>query len=141
MLIRATDDVDVVDEVPPGIRGEHALLDELLHRYGLRLAHFQSHYLPAGWQSRAGSLGRFGEIQAHLLDPHDVFLSKLFSQRTKDLDDLRYLAPQLDKARVVRQLRETTQALQSEPKLRAAAERNWYVLHGEPLPAPPAQNP
>lgn len=141
MLTRSTDDIDVVDELPPGVRGEHALLEELLRRYGLRLAHFQSHYLPAGWQGRASSLGRLGEIDAYLLDPYDVFLSKVFSQRTKDQDDLRHLAPQLDKDRIVRRLMDTTRALQSEPKLRAVADRNWYVLYAEPLPAPPAQNP
>jgi hypothetical protein len=134
MLTRVTDDIDVVDEVPASIRGEHALLAELLRRYGLRLTHFQSHYLPAGWERRITSLGPFGEIEIHLVDPHDVFLSKLFSNRTKDLDDLRLLAPQLDKGRVVRQLAETAQALRGEPHMRAAAERNWYVIYGEPLP-------
>src|SRR6185312_1542792 len=48
-LSRATEDVDVVDEVPAQIRSEHQLLDQLASRYGLRLTHFQSHYLPDGW--------------------------------------------------------------------------------------------
>jgi len=134
MLFRTTDDIDVVDELPPSIRGEHALLADLLKRYGLRLAHFQSHYLPLGWEARVHSLGKFGELEVHLLDPYDVFLSKLFSQRTKDLDDLRYLVPQLDKSLIVRRLRDTTQSLRAEPLLAAGAETNWYVLFGEPLP-------
>lgn len=134
MLVRATDDIHLVDEVPRAIRTEHALLADLLHRYGLRLTHFQSHYLPTGWEARLHSIGKFGEIEAHLLDPSDVFLSKLFSQRTKDLDDLRHLAPQLDRAVLVRRLRDTTQPLRAERRLRAAAERNWYVVFGESLP-------
>ena len=134
LLTRVTDDIDVVDEVPPAVRDEHALLAGLLQRYGLRLAHFQSHYLPSGWQGRASSLGRFGEIEVHLVDPYDVFLSKVFSQREKDLDDLRHLAPQLDKDRLVRLFGDTTAALRAEPKLRTAADRNWFVLFGEPLP-------
>ena len=141
LLTRVTDDIDVVDEVPAAVRSEHALLTDLLQRYGLRLTHFQSHYLPTGWEARVSSLGRFGEIDVHLLDPHDVFLSKLFSRRTKDLDDLRLLAPNLDRSRLLRQCRDTTQGLRAEPQLRAAAERNWYVLFGEPLPENTAQIP
>jgi hypothetical protein len=134
MLVRSTDDIDLVDELPPALRDEHALLNELETRYGLRLTHFQSHYLPQGWQSRVRSLGRFGELETFLLDPYDVCLSKLFSQRTKDLDDLRHLKPQLDKAKLARELLAHGGSLRAEEKLRSAAQTNWRILYGEPLP-------
>jgi hypothetical protein len=54
-LSRHTNEIDLVDEVPAPLLNEDHLLDELAARYGLRLAHFQSHYLPAGWESRASS--------------------------------------------------------------------------------------
>src|SRR5262249_38555404 len=47
-LRRKTDDIVIVDEVPKEIREQHALLDRLQARYGLRFGHFQSHYLPSG---------------------------------------------------------------------------------------------
>jgi hypothetical protein len=135
MLVRSTDDIDVVDELPPALRGEHALLNDLASRYGLRLAHFQSHYLPHGWQSRVRSLGKFGALETFLLDPYDVCVSKLFSQRTKDLDDLRHLKPQLEKHRLLRHLQDHAHALRAEEKLLHAAEMNWRILFSEPLPS------
>jgi hypothetical protein len=133
-LSRSTEDVDVVDEVPPELRAERSLLDQLRAQYGLRLTHFQSHFLPAGWEERVHSLGPFGQLQVYLVDVHDVFLSKLFSNRTKDLDDLRALLPQLDRETLVRRFLDTTAPLRADPALRKAAEHNWYVLTGEPLP-------
>jgi hypothetical protein len=135
-LSRATEDIDVVDEVPAELRAERALLDALPGRYGLHLTHFQSHFLPAGWETRLHSLEPFGRLQVFLVDVHDVFLSKLFSNRSKDLDDLRLLYPQLERDTLVRRLRDTTAALLAEPPLRQAAERNWYVLTGAALPLP-----
>jgi hypothetical protein len=135
LLTRRTDDIDVVDELPESLRGEFGLLDDLATRHGLRLAHFQSHYLPAGWQARTHSLGKFRELEAHLVDPYDVALSKLFSSRSKDLDDLRYVGSRLDKDEFRRRLLQSGSALRAEPKLGAAAETNWYILYGEPLPA------
>ena len=134
MLVRSTDDIDVVDELPPSLRGAHDVLNDLENRYGLRLAHFQSHYLPQGWQSRVRSLGKFGDLETYLLDPYDVCLSKLFSQRTKDLDDLRHLKPQLDKAKLARDLMAHAGSLRGEEKLRKAADANWRILYDEPLP-------
>jgi hypothetical protein len=133
-LSRRTDDVDVVDEVPHELRTQHQLLHGLRQRYGLGLTHFQSHYLPAGWEQRLHSLGAFGKLQVFLVDVYDVFLSKLFSQREKDRDDLRALAPQLEKDTLIRRLRDTTAALASDPNLRPHAEQNWYILYGEALP-------
>jgi hypothetical protein len=133
-LSRGTEDIDVVDEVPAEIRAERALLAELERLYGLQLTHFQSHYLPAGWEQRVHTLEPFGKIQAGIVDALDVFLSKLFSQREKDRGDLRLLLPGLDRAALVHRLRESCGALLGEADLRRAAEQNWYVLTGEALP-------
>src|SRR5262245_60415180 len=73
-LSRATDDIDVVNEVPGEIRSEHAVLDELRKNYGLLLSHFQSHYLPSGWDQRLHYLDTFGNLQVYLVDVYDIFL-------------------------------------------------------------------
>ena len=99
-----------------------------------QLTHFQAHYLPQGWQQRLHSQEPFGRLQVSLVDAYDVFLSKLFSARIKDRDDLRMLAPQLDKATIMRRLRDTTHELFAAPGLREKAEQNWYIIYGEPLP-------
>jgi hypothetical protein len=134
LLSRMTDDIDVVDELPAAIRGEHAVLEDLTKRYGIRLAHFQSHYLPDGWDDRLHSLGKFREIEAFLVDPYDVCVSKLFSHRSKDLDDLRHLRGQLDKDVLRQRLVRAGARLRREERLHEAAETNWYVLFGEALP-------
>lgn len=133
-LRRPTDDVDVVDEVPAEIREQHHLKDELAQTYGLHLAHFQQHYLPMGWQHRAHYLETFGNLQVYLLDVHDVFLSKLFSIRSKDKTDLHVLFPQLEKETLAQGLRDHCQSMLAAPDLRQRAEQNWYILTGESLP-------
>src|SRR5207248_2598996 len=130
-LSRATDDIDVVDEVPSEIRALYALLDQLKQRFGLRLAHFQSHYLPAGWDQRLHSLGAFGQLQVFLVDVYDVFLSKLFSAREKDRDDLRILLPQLNKESLVHRLQKSAAVLMSDAARRQRADKNGYRLSGE----------
>ena len=133
-LTRRTDDLDVVDEVPEELRSQHDLLDELAARYGLRLTHFQSHYLPSGWQGRLQSLGRFGRLDVLSVDPVDIFVGKLFSARTKDLDDLRVLAPQFDKSKIVDRFCESAGPLRNEKQLADHAARNWYIVFGETPP-------
>jgi hypothetical protein len=133
-LARATEDIDVVDELPPEIRSKHALLDELRKRYGLQLTHFQSHYLPSGWDKRLHYLDTYGDMLVYLVDVYDVFLSKLVSSRAKDLDDLRELLPQLEKEVLTRKLRDHTGPLLALEELRKRAEQNWYILYGEALP-------
>lgn len=118
-LSRATDDIDVVDEVPAEVRTQYKLLDELRSRYGLHIAHFQSHYLPEGWKNRVHSQGLFGNLEVYL----------------EDLDDLRALAPQLDKADIVNRLCMHGGRLRADPQLLPHAEKNWYVLYGESLPS------
>lgn len=134
LLSRRTEDIDVVNDVPSELRSQHQLLGQLAVRYGLGLTHFQSHYLPKGWEQRLHSQEPFGQLQVYLVDVYDVFLSKLFSARLKDRDDLRMLAPQLDKSTIIRRLRGTTQDLCATPGLREQAVQNWYIMYGEPLP-------
>ena len=134
LLEKQTDDVDVVDELPAEIRADHELLHELVARFKLQLAHFQSHYLPAGWQSRVSSYGRFGALDVALVDTYDIAASKLTSPRTKDRDDLRALVAHLDKPTFASRVRTSCAALLAEPDVRKNAELNWYVLYGEPLP-------
>ncbi len=133
-LNRATTDIDVVNEVPAAIRNRHDLLNDLQKRYGLLLTHFQSHYLPVGWQQRLNYLGDFGSIKLYTVDVYDLFLGKLCSARTKDLDDLRAIKPSLAKEQLVNQLLSTAEELLKEPSLRQSAENNWYILFGEDLP-------
>jgi hypothetical protein len=133
-LSRSTEDVDVVDELPAEVRSLHSVLDDLERLYGLHLAHFQSHFLPSGWENRLHTLGSFGALQVALVDPLDVFLSKLFSARDKDLADLRQLLPSFDRQILARHLRDNCVGLLNEPSLRHNAERNWYVLTGEAVP-------
>ena len=133
-LSRATTDIDIVNEVPGEIRNQKKMLSEIEKRYGLILTHFQSHYLPSGWQERLHDLGSFGSLQVYTLDVYDLFLGKLFSRRDKDLDDLRIIQPRIDKEHLTKQLLNTTTTLSKEPSLREAAQRNWYVLFGENLP-------
>ena len=135
VLDRQTEDVDVVDEVPAEIRDDHELLHELVRRFKLRLAHFQSHYLPSGWESRVSSYGRFGGLDVSLVDTYDIAASKLMSPRTKDRDDLRALVSHLDKPTFASRLQTSCAALLDEPDVRKNAKLNWYILYGEELPA------
>jgi hypothetical protein len=136
LLRRATEDINAVDEVSAAIRSDHALLDSLAKRYGLRLTHFQSHYLPQGWRGRLHSLGRFGALDVLLVDASDIFVRKLLSNREKDLDDLRVLATTIDRNALAIRLRDSAQSLLAEPTLRQNAARNWYIVYGEQLPLP-----
>jgi hypothetical protein len=134
LLVRHTDDVDIVDEVPEELREQHDAIDALHVRYGLLLTHFQQHYLPSGWASRLSYHGTFGDLQVYFVDPIDVFLSKLTSKRTKDLDDLRVLARQFDKEKIGQRLKDTMQSILASHDLREQAKQNWYILFGEDLP-------
>jgi hypothetical protein len=133
-LSRWTGDIDVVDEVPKELREQPAVLENLKARYGLDLAHFQQHYLPMRWQDRLHYLDTFGELTVYLVDVYDVLLSKLFSIRTKDLDDLRALKPHVEKETLARRLHDTCGSMLVAESLRQRAEQNWYILYGESLP-------
>lgn len=133
LISRSTEDLDLVDEIPSDIRGEHQLLHDLVSRYGLRLAHFQSHYLPDGWSTRTTDFGTFGKIHLRLVDPIDIAAGKLYSSRTKDLDDLRMLARSLD----AQQLRERAvtglPTRWTDDDARKKAIENWYIVYGATL--------
>jgi len=133
-LARKTEDIDIVDEVPSEIRTQYKLLDALHERYDLKVGHFQSHYLPSGWEKRLHPQGSFGQLQVDFVDIYDLFLGKLTSIRDKDLSDLARLAPQLDKEVLVDRLRTTMASTFAAEPLRQRAEKNWYVLFGEALP-------
>jgi hypothetical protein len=81
------------------------------------------------------SLGKFGKLDVFLVDPVDILLSKLFSAREKDMDDLRVLAPALDRSTVEARLRNNCTSLLGESSRRANADRNWYIVFGDQLPA------
>jgi hypothetical protein len=131
ILIRHTEDIDVVNELPDVIRREHALLDDLSTRYRLKLTHFQSHYLPTGWDGRTRSLGIFGQIEARVVDPLDVLAGKLFSRRTKDLDDFRLAWANVDQPSLRNRIATRTDSFRADPSLREAATQNWYIVTGE----------
>jgi hypothetical protein len=65
---------------------------------------------------------------------YDVVLSKLFSARSKDRDDLRALLPQLDKKTLISKLKETCASMLASPDLLQKAKNNWSILYGETLP-------
>ena len=131
LIVRQTDDVDVVDELPPAIRDEHDLRDNLARRYGIRFGHFQSHYLPGGWQQRVRSLGIFGSITAYQVDPIDVLVCKLFSRREKDFDDVRLALPLVDRQSFIDRVAMATGPWRAIPSMHEVAKSNWYVLTGE----------
>jgi hypothetical protein len=134
LLVRHTEDIDVVDEVPTNLREQHDLLDALSARYGLRLTHFQSHYLPAGWEQRLRPFDVMGPLRVELVDEYDLFVGKLFSAREKDRDDLRSMLPLLDRTKIVERMQSSAGAMMNEPSLRDSAARNWFILCGTPLP-------
>jgi hypothetical protein len=134
MLSRRTEDIDIVDEVPAPIRAEHEFLENLATRYGLKLTHFQSHFLPDGWRQRLRGIGQFGELEVFTVDPIDIFVGKLFSARQKDRDDLRAMATKLDKGQIESRYLQSAKSFRADPKLAEYATNNWYILFGEPLP-------
>lgn len=131
LIVRKTDDADVVDEMPSVIREQHELLSELSADFGLRLSHFQSHYLPEGWRDRTQSLGRFSQLDVMLIDPIDVLVGKLFTKREKDFRDLRVAFSMIDRGTFTERVRHSTGKLREEPAMLAAAIERWGYLTGE----------
>jgi hypothetical protein len=133
LLSRATEDVGVVDEVPAEIRDEREILQELSVRYGLRITHFQSRYLPRGWESRTVDFGTFGKIQVRLVDALDIIAGKVYSARPKDLDDFRVLSLNLTKEELRQRVLQGSSSLISSDQNRRQAITNWYIVYGEDL--------
>jgi hypothetical protein len=133
-LSRHTEDINVVGEAPKEVRDDHALINALESSYGLKLGDVQTHYFPAGWRDRVHSLDVFDHLHVFLVDVYDVALSKLFSARLKDLEDLRVLKPQLDKEVLTTRFRSCAGDFLAAPRLKQLAQDNWQILYGEPLP-------
>jgi hypothetical protein len=131
---RFTEDIDVVGEVPEEIRTKYQLLDELEKLHGLHMGHVQTHYFPQGWKERVHSFGVYNHLQVSLVDVYDVFLSKLFSARFKDMADLKVLLPQLDKPTLTRRFLDTCKGFLTAPRMKEIAAKNWQILFGEELP-------
>jgi len=133
LLARQTEDVDVVDEVPKILREDHAFMQSLKERFGLEIAHFQSHYLPMRWENRTHWHGEYDELTVLLVDPVDVFLSKLFSIRSKDYTDMKILIQQLDHTVILDRLKRDCQSMMTDESLKDRATNNWYILTGDRL--------
>ena len=133
LTARPTEDIDLVDEVPGAIRKQRALLRKIQSDYGLSLGHVQSHYLPVGWEKRRRFLGDFGGLRVYLVDPYDIFVSKLSSKQEKHQDDLRVLALKLDKDTAKRRLFRDGRAFLDDPRQRPQIEANWQFIYQEPL--------
>ena len=133
MPLRATEDIDIVDEVPVEIRNDHDFLQILESDAKIVIAHFQQRYLPMRWQNRTHWYGQFGSLTVTLVDAHDIFLSKLFSKRSKDMVDMEIILPQLDRLIVLDRLKTDCVSLLSNETYRDQATNNWYILTGERL--------
>lgn len=131
ILTRETEDIDLVDEVPAPLRADPALMHELTDRYNLSLTHFQSHYLPDGWNGRTKSLGQFDNLTVRVVDTLDLLAGKLFSSRTKDLDDLRVALPLIGKTALAAHVARNCANFVRDEKSKRAGESNWYILTGE----------
>jgi hypothetical protein len=135
LLDRGTEDIDIVDEVPKEIRDRPDITDDLQERFFLHLGHVQRHYFPAGWQDRTHYFDRYDRLTVRLVDKHDVFLSKLFSARAKDFNDLREIVGAMDKEKLVDLLKRCCGGFLIEGRLREIAVDNWKSLYKEDLPA------
>lgn len=133
LVQKITEDVDLVDEIPATLRGMREELESAQQAYGLHLAHFQSHYLPDGWEKRLISLPPMRKLHAYRVHSLDVFIGKLFSNRAKDARDLAALKPQFEPQVVLQHLRSNGRKLYADATLRSYLLDNWYVLYGEDL--------
>jgi hypothetical protein len=133
LTARPTDDIDIVNEVPSEIRQQRDALKRIRSDYGLTLGHVQSHYLPSGWENRRRFLGDFGGIRAYLVDPYDIFVSKLSSKQEKHQQDLRVMAKSLDRESIRHRLFSAGKAFLDDRRLRSQVEKNWQFIFREPL--------
>jgi Nucleotidyltransferase of unknown function (DUF6036) len=133
LTARPTEDIDIVNEVPAKIRKQRAVLRKIQTDYGLSLGHVQSHYLPTGWENRRQFLGDFGGLRVYLVDPLDIFVSKLSSKKEKHKEDLRVLAQKLDKETAKQRLLDKGRAFLEDPHQRPQIEANWQFIYQEPL--------
>lgn len=130
LLQRATQDVDLVDEIPKALRDLRSEMARAEGIYHLHLAHFQSHYLPDGWETRLVSLPRLRKLEVWRVSSLDVYVGKLFSRREKDVRDLVALQSTFPQALVEQHIGHYCTRLREDPALSAQLEDNWYVLYG-----------
>ena len=135
LLSRATEDVDIVDEVPAEIRDERQVLEDLSARYGLHITHFQSHDLPRGWEARTTDVGTFGKSHVRLVDVVNIVAGKVFSSRSKDLDDFRLLSQTVSQEELKQRVLQESSRLISSDQNRQQAIKNWYIVYGDGSPA------
>ena len=140
LLVRQTDDIDVVNELPDVVRADPRLVDDLAGKFNLRLTHFASHYLPDRFERRTNSLGIYGRLEVRLVDAIDVIAGKLFSRRPKDFKDIQAVWDAIDRVVLRSRVQNATASLRKEARLAEAAEKNWYVLTGEET-LPPEEAP
>jgi len=133
LTARPTDDIDIVDEIPPEIREQRPTLQKIKKEFGLSLGHVQSHYLPPNWQRRRQYLGDFGGIRAYLVDSIDIFVSKLSSKQEKHKQDLRVLAKKLDHDKAKQRLLDDGRVFLDDPSLRSQIEENWQFIYQKSL--------
>ncbi len=133
LTYRPTDDIDFVNEVPPEIRSQRKAVSQVRAEFGLTLGHVQSHYLPANWLNRRQFFGDFGGIRVYLVDVYDVFVSKLSSKQKKHKDDLRVMAPKLDKEKAKERLLGDGKYFLENESQRPQIEENWRFIFREPL--------
>lgn len=141
LLQRVTQDVDLVDEIPQALRDLRSEMSRAETIYGLHLAHFQSHYLPHGWESRLVSMPPLRKLEVWRVASLDVYVGKLFSRREKDGRDLVALQTAFPQELVKEHLLATCDRLLVDPELRSQLEDNWYVLYGVDFPKERLQTP
>ena len=101
--------------------------------FGLKLAHVQSHYLPAHWQDRRQWLGDFGGLRVYLVNEYDIFVSKLSSKKEKHQTTCASWLSKLDRDVARHRLLTDGQAFLEDPKLKPQIEENWRFIFQEPL--------
>ena len=133
LLLRLTDDIDVVNELPDVVRSDPKVVDELADKYELRLTHFASHYLPDGYDRRTHSLGIYGRLDVRLVDALDVVTGKLFSRRPKDFKDIQTVWDLIDRDALKSRVQHSTASFRKEARFAESGQKNWYLLTGEEM--------
>jgi hypothetical protein len=134
-LSQHTDDIEFVHDFLTAIQGSQALREKLEGATEFIFGYVPGWCFPHRWRERVHLVGTFGKLQAFRLDVYDVILSKLFSERQGDLDDMRLCVPQLDQATLLRLFQEECALLLERPSKSKTARWNWQFLFGEPLPS------
>lgn len=134
-LSNHTDDIEFVHDLLATMRDNQALRERMEGMSGFELGYVPGCCYPHYWKKRVQPVGAFGKLQVFRLDVCDVLLSKLFSERQGDIDDMRLVFPKLEKANVVRRFQEEGSfLLMLSPTKAETCRRNWQLLFGEPLP-------